>query len=325
MKMLAEDIKNANFKTSYLLCGEELYLRDQYKNRLLGALIEPDDTMNLARFEGKGADPIQIKDTADTLPFLSAHRVVLIEDSGFFKKGGDALADYIPKIPETTCLIFVENEVDKRSRLYKAVNKYGRAVDFQTQDDKTLTRWVAGRLKKENHKITADTLALFLKYTGSDMVKISMELEKLLSYTLGKEVITEGDIEDICSPAADEKIFAMIDCIAAKQQRRALELYYALLSAKEPPMRILYLISRQFDQLLHVKALVMQGFDKNAVAERLKLRPYFTGRYISQASNFTMQALRAAVESCASTEEDVKSGRLDGTLGVELLIVTLSR
>ena len=246
MKMLAEDIKNGSFKTSYLLYGEEAYLRSQYKNKLKEALVNPDDTMNFSRFEGKGTDPAEIISLADTLPFFADRRLILIEDSGFFKNKCDELADYIPKLPDTTCLLFVETEVDKRSRLYKAVQKYGRTTEFQLQDERTLMRWILGTLKKENKKITEDTLRSFLARTGSDMENIHMELEKLLSYTIGRDVITAEDVEAICTMQITGQIFEMIRAIAEKKQRQALDLYYDLLALKEPPMRILFLIARQF-------------------------------------------------------------------------------
>ena len=81
MKMLAEDIKNGVFKNVYLLCGEEAYLRTQYKNRLRNALSVPGDTMNVAQFEGKGINPREIIDLAETLPFFAERRLILIEDS----------------------------------------------------------------------------------------------------------------------------------------------------------------------------------------------------------------------------------------------------
>ena len=75
MKMLAEDIKNGSFKSSYLLYGEEAYLRTQYKNRLKNALADPSDTMNFSRFEGKGINPAEIISLAETLPFFAERRL----------------------------------------------------------------------------------------------------------------------------------------------------------------------------------------------------------------------------------------------------------
>lgn len=324
MKMLAEDIKNGSFKSSYLLYGEEAYLRTQYKNRLKNALADPSDTMNFSRFEGKGINPAEIISLAETLPFFAERRLILIEDSGFFKNKCDELADYLPNMPDTTCLLFVETEVDKRNRLYKAVQKYGRVTEFQLQDERTLMKWILGTLKKENKKITESTLQLFLERTGSDMENIHMELEKLLSYTIGREVITSEDVEKICTMQTTGQIFEMIRAIAEKKQRLALDLYYDLLALKEPPMRILFLIARQFNQLLLVKSLTAKGMDRASVASKAQVAPFIAGRLMTQAKSFTMQQLRNAVQDCVDAEEAVKTGRMTDVLSVEILIVKYS-
>lgn len=324
MKMLAEDIKNGSFKTSYLLYGEEAYLRNQYKNKLKNALVNPDDTMNFSRFEGKSIDPAEIISLADTLPFFAERRLILIEDSGFFKNKCDELADYLPSLPETTCLLFAEAEVDKRNRLYKAVQKYGRVTEFQSQDERTLMRWILGTLKKENKKITEDTLRHFLERTGSGMENIHMELEKLLSYTEGRDVITSEDVEEICTMQTTGQIFEMIRAIAEKKQRLALDLYYDLLALKEPPMRILFLIARQFNQLLLVKSLAAKGMDRSSIASKAQVAPFIAGRLMTQARSFTLEQLKNAVKDCVDAEEAVKTGRMTDILSVELLIVKYS-
>lgn len=325
MKMLAEDIRNGSFKTSYLLFGEEAYLRNQYKNRLKNALSDPSDTMNFSRFEGKGILPAEIISLADTLPFFAERRLILIEDSGFFKNKCDELADYLPTMPDTTCLLFVETEVDKRNRLYKAVQKYGRVTEFQVQDERTLMKWILSTLKKENRQITETTLRTFLEHTGTDMENISMELDKLLSYTLGRDVITSEDVTAICTMQTTGQIFEMIRAIAEKNQKKALELYYDLLALKEPPMRILFLIARQFNQLLLVKSLAAKGLDKNAIASRAQIAPFVAGRCMAQARSFTLTQLEAAVRDCVESEEAVKTGAVSDILSVELLIVKYSQ
>ena len=324
MKMLAQGIKNGTLKSSYLLYGEQAYLRTQYKNRLKNALADPSDTMNFSRFEGKGINPAEIISLAETLPFFAERRLILIEDSGFFKNKCDELADYLPNMPDTTCLLFVETEVDKRNRLYKAVQKYGRVTEFQLQDERTLMKWILGTLKKENKKITESTLQLFLERTGSDMENIHMELEKLLSYTIGREVITSEDVEEICTMQTTGQIFEMIRAIAEKKQRLALDLYYDLLALKEPPMRILFLIARQFNQLLLVKSLTAKGMDRASVASKAQIAPFIAGRLMTQARSFTMQQLRNAVQDCVDAEEAVKTGRMTDVLSVEILIVKYS-
>lgn len=97
--------------------------------------------MNFTKYEGKGIEVREMIDLCETMPFFADHRVVLVENSGFFKNKCDELADYMKTLPDYLRLVFVEEEVDKRSRMYKAVKNCGRIVEFAKQDEKTLMRW----------------------------------------------------------------------------------------------------------------------------------------------------------------------------------------
>lgn len=324
MKNLNEDIKKGTFKQVYLLYGEEAYLKNQYKNRLKQAILPEDDEINFSSYEGKGIDVRMVIDQAETMPFFAEHRLILVENSGFFKNACPDLAEYLPKMPQETILLFVENEVDKRSKLFKSVKTMGRIVELGRQDTRTLTTWVLGTLKREGKNITSDALALFLEKAGDDMENIEHELEKLLSYTLKKEAIDWTDVEEICTVTTESRIFDMIHAVAEKQQKKALDLYYDLLSLKEPPMRILFLIARQFNQMLQVKDLRDQGYDSSTVASKAGLAPFIAKRSMAQAGRFSKEALRQAVEDCVDAEESVKTGKLGDRLAVEMLIVKYS-
>ena len=146
MKSLNEDLKTGQLNNVYLLYGEEAYLKKQYRDKLRNAMISPDDNMNYAHYEGKGINVKEVIDLAETLPFFADRRVIIMENTGFFKTSSEELAEYIKEIPETTAIIFVEAEIDKRGKLYKAVQKKGRAVELGRQDEGTLLRWIAGRI-----------------------------------------------------------------------------------------------------------------------------------------------------------------------------------
>ena len=324
MKTLEEDIRSGNFKQVYLLYGEEAYLKNLYKNRLKNAIVDPQDTINLNRYEGKGISIPAVIDQAETMPFFADYRLILMEETGFFKSASPELADYLPTMPAETIILFVETEVDKRGKLFKTVKSMGRAVELPHQNEKTLTSWVLRTLQKENVKITKSAMQLFLERAGDDMENISHELEKLIAYVYGREEITREDVEAICTVRTENKIFDMINAIAEKKQKRALELYYDLLALKEPPMRILALIARQFNLLLQVKDLRRQGFDQATIASRAGLMGFVARNCLRQAEYFSPETLRMAVEDCVRTDEAVKTGRMGDRLGVELLIVKYS-
>ncbi len=324
MKSLNEDIKSGKFKNVYLLYGEEAYLKKQYKDRMTKAIIPDGDTMNYAYYEGKGINPAELVDLAETMPFFAERRLIGAENSGFFKNAAPELADYIKSMPDTTCLLFIENEVDKRGKMYKAVKDRGRIVEMGRQDEKTLLYWIAGNVKKEGRQIKESTARYLVSKTGTDMENLEKELEKLFSYTLGKDEITAVDIDDICTTQITNKIFDMIEAVAAKRQKQALDYYYDLLALKEPPMRILYLLARQFKLLLEVKDLMGRGNDKAQIAKTAKLHPFVAGKYMQQCRTFSKAELRDIMEEAASTEEMVKTGRMNDVMSVEIFIVKFS-
>ena len=156
------------------------------------------------------------------------------------------------------------------------------------------------------------------------MENIRREMEKLFCYCLEKDAITEADISEICTKRIGNHIFDMVGAIAEKRQKKALELYYELLAQKEPPMRILFLIARQFNLLLQVKELKGKGFQNKAIGEKVGLPGFVAGKYVAQSGRFRTQELRAAVEEAVEAEENIKTGRMNDNMSVEMLIVKYS-
>ena len=290
-----------------------------YKKKLREA-ITGGDTMNFNYFEGKNPDVKEIISLADTMPFFADRRLILVDGSGFFKSAQEELAAYLPQMPDTTCLVFAESEVDKRNRLYKRVKELGYAAELNKQDTAQLMRWAAGILGRDGRKISRPVMEYFLERTGDDMENIRMELEKLVCYTMGRDVITKEDVDAVGTVHVTSRVFDMVAAIVAGNTKKAMDLYEDLLTLKEPPMRILFLIARQFNQLLQIKELTAAGKDKGAMASALKVPPFAVGKLTAQARAFTRDQILSWVTLCVETEEAVKTGRLSDRLAVELLI-----
>ena len=108
MQKLAEEIKTGQLKQVYILYGEETYLRSQYKDKLKKALLGDGDDMNFHYFEGKNISSGEVIDLAETMPFFAERRVIVLENSGLFAKGGEELAAYLGDPAKTAAFVFVE-------------------------------------------------------------------------------------------------------------------------------------------------------------------------------------------------------------------------
>ncbi len=324
MKRILEDIKKGSFRTVYVLYGQEAYLQKQYRDKLVEALLGDGDTMNFRHVQGKDYSVPQLIDFAETMPFLAERRVIVLEGTGLLKAGGEELAAYFAEPCETTNWILVESDCDKRSKLFKAADKAGLCIEFSSQDETTLKKWVLGLIKKEGKQITEHTLELFLEMTGTDMHVIRQELEKLLCYTLDKEVIEEKDVEAICIPRITGHIFDMVDAIGVKDRQKALALYNELQALREPPIRILFLIGRHMNLLLQIKDLKKRGADQKTMASKAGVPPFTIGKYLKQSGLYKTEQLKRALGRCIEADEAIKTGALQDKMSVELLIFELT-
>lgn len=324
MEEIRKNIKEGSFHRVYLLFGPEAWLRAQFRRNLVHALVPDGDEMNFTRFSGKDIPEGDVIAQAETMPFFADRRVILVEDSGFFKNKTEELPEYLTKLPEYLVLIFSEEEVDKRTKTFKMVQKYGHVTEFAQQKEDMLVRWVFSRMKREGKKIRSSDMQHFLAAAGSDMANIDNELEKLLCYCADREVITTADIDAVCAPQLTNQIFDMVRAVAEHRKKDALDLYYDLLALKEKPMRILYLISRQFQQLLQIGDMSRAGLPQSEIAAKAGVPPFVVRRSQGLLRRYSERSLRDILQSLTQAEEDVKTGRLDERLSVELAIVELS-
>ena len=140
-----------------------------------------------------------------------------------------------------------------------------------------------------------------------------------------RKVITDDDVKKVCSVQISSKIFDMIDAMANKDRKKTLGLYYDLIAMKEPPMRILFMLSRQFNIMLQVYELSERGADNGSIASKAAVQPFIVGKILRQLkSGFNGKMLVQALEECIKIENDIKNGRMDEKAGVEMILIKYS-
>ena len=261
-----------------------------------------------------------------TYPLNATKRVLVLDRTGIFKSGKDAFVEILQALPETTCVIICEPEVDKRSKAYKWIKKNGYVGEFLKKDqtEKVLMRWVAALLGKEKKKIRESDVRFFLERVGDDMFQVKNETDKLISYVGEREEIRREDIEQITSGEVQNKIFELVAAIAEGKKRQALAYYDDLILLKEPPMRILFLIVRQYRILLLISNMRSLRKPDKDIAQAAGIPAFAIRKNAAQLGGYTVPILEHCIASCIQVEEEIKTGRISDQIGLETLIVGLS-
>lgn len=342
LTQIDEDIKNKTFHHAYLLYGDESYLRNQYKKRLMKALLPKDDTMNLSIYKEENVDVRDIINTAEQYPFSlftmgeeEPRRVIVVEDSHFFKRAEKEMEEYMDHIPEYCYFIFLESDTNGNNALFK---KFKKREDLVAQEmtmvsEQDLAKWMGSRLTKLHKKITRDAWAEFMTRAGSSMELMDREYEKLVAYCWDKEVIEAADVRIICTGAVEDQIFKMIDSIAAKDSDTALRLYRDILREnkesmenKQSSMKIFALIVRQFRQILAIKEMQEDHMDLDSMKRVTGIRQDFVIRKdMNLARRFPKETMEQLLSEAAGYEQQVKTGLMDEQIAVELLLMEYSK
>ena len=325
MKQLQADMKKGIYKKIYLLTGTQDYMKKRAVRSLSSVFVADDDTMNLAYFHGKKVDIKEVIALSDTMPFLAEKRVIILEDTEFFSRSCEELADYIPNIPETTVLIFCEEKIDARLKQTKAVKTHGCIAQFSTLSDAELKNFIIKKLATEHRPITEAALDMFIARCGDDMWQITNDLEKIVSYTFGKDGIRPDDVAALMPPRAEDKIFAMIDSILAGRPSEAMKYYGDLLVLRSDPLGILKLLEDQLRLLYHVKLLDEEHMSLKDMAAALSMRDVRVKMALPAARKSSKIGLTRKIEMCTETDERIKSGLVDKQIGIESLIFELAK
>ena len=318
---ISSDIKNKTFAHLYVLYGDEVYLRDQFRDNLANALMPGNPSMNYTSYSGKKLSPAAICDMADTMPFLADHRLILIEDSGFFKSADDAMIELIGNLPETVYMVFSEEAVDKRGRMYKAAAKAGFTGEFSTPDEGTLRRWLVQRAKRAGHPMKEATAQLMISWCGHDMFGLHNEMEKLVSYCEPGAEITGAAVREVCTRQLKDTIFQLTSAIALKDRSNAFAAYRDLLGLETKPSQILYMLRREFKLVWMTKALANQGESGQEIARRARIHPAFIGRYMKAQAAFDEAHLLAVTDKLTEIQALTHTGRADARCALECFMM----
>ncbi|HBQ64914.1 MAG TPA: DNA polymerase III subunit delta [Clostridiales bacterium] len=330
LDVLKKELAAGRFRLMYLFYGPEDFLKKAYTDRFIKTLGNKDAIQfNLVILEGK-VDIAALKQAVSTFPFMHDRKLVILKNTGCFKKAGD-IQDFLENLlkdpPSHVSLVFVEGDsgdVDKRLKPWKLMEKFGLPVEFQLQKPERLADWIIERLAALGVTLSRkDALKLVMNHDRS-MWMLSRELEKLAAYGQTKGRLEASDIDALCIPSMENNVFALTDAISDGNGSKAWEILDGMLARKEPVQLILYMIGRHFRQLSQIICLLDEGMGPSETAGIMGLTPYLAPRIISQARNMPSRQIQQALKRCHDYDLAIKTGQIKDRLAIELLISEFS-
>jgi DNA polymerase III subunit delta len=234
------------------------------------------------------------------------------------------IVDYLKNPSDGADLLLLGNKLGAREKLLSAVKKEGEVHDFQQPTGRALVRWLAGHAKKVGLDLPEDVAEDLTERMSGDKMRLIQETEKLALY-VGDGTAAREDVDLLCPPDVQSNIFAFVDALAAGQRDRALNLLEALVGTGEPPLRLTFMVRRQFRLVARARALFERGVPQPEVARELKVPPFVARKLSEQAGKLDERDLERALATVLALESGLKGGNdLRDELQIELAVLRLS-
>ena len=327
----------------YVFYGDDEYSIRHTVDEMKAKLGDPGSAdLNTTVLDGRSLAFDELRTTCDSMPFLSDKRLIIVEGllaryeprasvpaATAGKQRSDpietGLRAYLPIMPDTARLVFLERgALGERNPLLKMARELGGTVKlFAPPAGAVLTAWIQKRVHDQGATISpraAETLAAF---AGGNLRQLAQEIDKLSTYT-GQRTIEEADVRLLVADASEIKVWTLTDALAAHKREQAIGVLRQLLDDGEQPPVLLAVIARQFRSLLLVKEMADEHLSSDAIAGQLKIHPYVVQKAVPTARAFSYERLSAIYRHLLDTDLAIKTGRLDPTLALDLLVLELT-
>jgi len=303
----------SDLKPVYLIHGPEELLLERALERLRRRLAEVADLdFNLDTFEGEKAAGADVIAAANTLPFMSERRLVIVRDAD--KMSTDDLkiiAEYAADPNPETVLVLVAEKMAKNLRIYKAIDALGGVAEYKAPSKREYPRTVVEMFASHGKRVGLDAAEVLVRAVGYDLRKLDTEIEKVIAFSGAETTLSRREIEEVVSTTAPASIFDFLDAIGARDCRSALRTLADLLGDGESIYGIQAMTLRHVRNLISVRSLIDRGeaTRPEAVAPAIKAAPWQARNLMRQADRFTQDELIGALRSLAATDAEMKTSR----------------
>lgn len=320
-----KDIAAGQFASIYLLMGDEPYFLDRVADALEEKVLTADEkAFNQSILYGKDTEVGTVISEARRFPMMSERVLVMVKEAQELKKL-DELVRYAEQPQPSTVLVLLYKykSLDKRSKLYKILEKNHVVVESKKLYDSQLPQWIEGFLRGRGWKVSPKAAALMAEHLGNDLGRIASEVEKLQMVIPKGGDLTAETIETHVGISKEFNQFELVKALGERNLGKAIAIAkYFEANPKDHPLVVTLAALYQF----WTKIIVfhsLPGASPQALAAAMKVNPYFIKDYVVAARNYTVSHALLALQLLREYDGKAKGvnnqSASDGALLLEYL------
>jgi DNA polymerase-3 subunit delta len=314
----------SDLKPLYLVYGSEELLLERAVRRLRDRVAAVADLdFNMDTFSGESATADEIVNAANTLPFMSERRLVVVRDADKLDAAAvAALVEYAKDPAPSACVVLVATKIAKNSKLFRAVSAGGVVFEYTAPRRSEYASEAIRLFRERGKRISPSTAQSLVDLVGRDLRRLDIEADKIVAYAGQGDEVTLSDVRAVASAGPAASVFELADAVGARDTAAALGLLRGLLADGESGTLVHAMLARHLRALIGARALLDRGVSAPEVmAPQIGMAPWQAKNAARQAVHYTPQELSGALRGLTAAEEEMKTSPAEAGLVLERWIV----
>lgn len=316
----------------YLFTGtSEIFVKNRM-NRIIQSFNKYEYT--IIKYDMETTSLSTVLSDAITVPFLEELKIIILKNPKFLTKSATSTKDeikamlkYLKNPCDSTLLIIdaTNTVINQSNEIYKMLKNVARIIDYPDPEEIELKGWIVRSFDANGIDIKDDALTLLLEYIGDDQARLSQEIDKLSSYVGKGGTIRKEDIKLLVPKNINNEIYLLIKAIINHDLALTNQIYDNLITHTKDSLTIFSLISNKFKELLSTYRLLKYGYSQSDIAKFYNVSTGKAYYIVQEARAFKLSDLEFYIDKLAELDYQIKSGKLDKTIGLELLLLKLPK
>ena len=312
----------------YLYYGLEQFLIDK-EIEILKKQNNIED-IDVIKYDLENTKIENVLEDALSISLFGNKKLIIVENAYIFtgtinkkliEQNIDVLKEYINNGSFNNIIVFtiLKEKIDERNNIVKLIKEKGVVKDFNISNN--INKYVLDMFK--NYKISNNNVNLLINRVGNNLEVLNQEIEKIKTYKDSDLNISEDDIKNLTSKNIDTDFFNLIENIVIKNKEKALESYFEIIKYGEEPIKIIVVLANKFRLIYQALNLYKKGYSSKDISTILGSNYYAIKKCLENSRNYDNKTLLNCILKLANLDIDIKSGKIDKNLGLELFIMTL--
>lgn len=314
----------------YLFTGtSEIFIKNRM-NRIIQSYTKLEKA--IIKYDMETTSLSTVLEDAITIPLLEDIKIIILKNPIFLTKATEASKNDVKafikylKNPNDTTILMIDATnlvIHQANEIYKMLKNVARIIDYPDPEEIEIKGWIVRSFDASGIDIKDEALNLLLEYIGDDQPRLAGEIEKLTSYVGKNGTIRPSDIRLLVPKNVNNEIYQLIKAIIGQDLNQIHSIYDNLITHTKDSMTIISLISNKFKELLSTYRLLKFGYSQSDIAKFYNVSTGKAYYIVQEAKAFKISDLEYYVDKLAELDFQIKSGKIDKTVGLELFLLKL--